>query len=314
MKSINLIMKHISDCFFLILFGFILHACDHKVASNEGATHLYATSRFRDYWYNGKAEISTYQLVQSRYGEPRKGKSVLIFVTEDFSIKKSVKLDDPEKAVSDKVSVLKMNFTKNFVTGIYPYSMMLSVYTPINRNQFPNTRKVTMTSQEWCGQVFTQMNFKNNKYGIQSNSYFEEEGDTHAQLKSTLLEDELWSLIRLDPDQMPTGEMEMIPGMFFSRLLHKRIEIQHATITRKEEDQTSTFIISVPNQSHTLSIHFDAKFPHQIFGWEESFIERGRLMQTKATLDKTMITDYWTKNKNEFIGLRDSLGLSHKNY
>ncbi len=314
MKSIKLVMKHISDYLFLILFGFILHACDHKIASDERVTHLYSTPEFQNYWYNGKAEISTYQLVQSRYGEPRNGKAVLIFVTEDFSIKKNVKLDNPEKAVSDRVSVLKMNFTKNFVTGIYPYSMMLSVFTPINRNQFPNTLKVTMTSQEWCGQVFTQMNWKDKKYDIQSYSYFEEEGDKNTQLKSSWLEDELWNLIRLDPYQIPTGEIEMIPGMFFSRLLHKRIEIQRATITRKEEDQVNTFIISVPNQSHTLSIHFDAKFPHQIFGWEESFIERGQLVQTKATLDKTLITDYWTKNKNEFIGLRDSLGLSHKNY
>ncbi len=307
-------MKHFTDCLFLILFGFISYSCDHKVASNEGAPHLYTTAGFKDYWYSGKAEISTYQLVQSRYGEPRNGKAVLIFVTEDFSIRKGVKLDDPDRAGSDKVSVLKMNFTKNFITGIYPYSMMLSVFTPINRIQFPNTLKVTMTSQEWCGQVFTQMNWKKKKYEIQSNSYFEAEGDLNTQLKSTWLEDEIWNLIRLDPDQLPIGEIELIPGMFFSRLLHQRIDIQQAIVTRTKEDHVINYILSVPKQSHTLSIHFDAKFPHQIFGWEESFMERGQPMQTKATLDKTLITDYWTKNKNEFIDLRDSLGLSHKNF
>ena len=32
-------------------------------------------------------------------------------------------------------------------------------------------------------------------------------------------------------------------------------------------------------------------------------------MTSAATLDKTLYTDYWTKNKNEFQHLRDSLSL-----
>ena len=101
----------------------------------------------------------------------------MIFVTEDFSKSKQVKLDDSEKAGDDKVNVLKMNFTKNFVTGIYPYSMMLSAFTPIRKDQLHNTLKVTMSSQEWCGQVYAQANLKNKGYTITGHSYFEKEGD-----------------------------------------------------------------------------------------------------------------------------------------
>ncbi len=75
--------------------------------------------------YSGKAEISQYTLQQARYGEMRNGEATLIFVTEDFSTDNLVKLDEPEKE-SNKARVLKMNMTKNFITGSYPYSMMLS--------------------------------------------------------------------------------------------------------------------------------------------------------------------------------------------
>jgi len=81
-----------------------------------------------DYWFQGKAEINSYNLTQYRYGEARDGEAVLIFVTEDFSRKKHVKLDDTEAAGRDKISVLKMNQTREFVTGIYPYHMMLSAF------------------------------------------------------------------------------------------------------------------------------------------------------------------------------------------
>jgi hypothetical protein len=82
--------------------------------------------QFKQTWYAGKAEISSYSLEQARYGEIRNGEATLIFVTEDFSADKLVKLDEPAGA-TDKMRVLKMNMNKKFVTGIYPYSMMLSL-------------------------------------------------------------------------------------------------------------------------------------------------------------------------------------------
>ena len=48
---------------------------------------------FKDYWYAGKAEITSYKLEQARYGEIRNGKAVLIYVTEDFLPNKQVKAE-----------------------------------------------------------------------------------------------------------------------------------------------------------------------------------------------------------------------------
>lgn len=260
------------------------------------------------------AEINTYTLSQSRYGETREGKAVLIFVTEDFSISKQVKLDQPEKSPADKITVLKVNFTKNFVTGIYPYSLMLSAFTPVEASRAVQTLKVTMSAQEWCGQVFAQLNLKNKRYALQSNSYFEQEGDATETYVTRLLEDELWNRIRLNPEALPVGELEILPGLFYTRLLHVPLSAQKAFAAKKDEGENIVYEVSFPEQKRTLQIYYESKFPHRITRWEEKFMERGREVTTSATLDKTIRTDYWTKNKNEFIPLRDSLGLSRKNY
>lgn len=299
---------------YALCIGFLFSQCEHSASSQaQGKGQgLYEKEEFKNYWYAGKAEISSYTLDQARYGENHSGKAVLIFVTEDFSKKKEVKLDEADKAGEDKVSILKMNFTKNFVTGIYPYSMMLSVFTPVSRNQFPNSLKATMSSQEWCGHVFSQMNLRAKKYDIESYSYFEKEGDSKFSIDRILLEDELWNIIRLDPDNLPKGKFMIIPGLFYTRLKHTDLKTIEVTGVKSDQGGDAKYTITYPDRK--LSILFEKNFPHKIMGWEEEFEERGKPAYTKAILDKTLYTDYWTKNKNQNKFLRDSLGLSPNNY
>lgn len=299
---------------FFVLTGLVAVAiaCNQQALSQDDKTGLYDTEAFKNYWYAGKAEVNAYNLDQSRYGENRNGKAMLIFVTEGLSKSKQVKLDDPEAAGDDKATVMKLNYTKNFVTGIYPYSMMLSAFTPVSRNQFPNTMKVTMTSQEWCGHVFSQMNLQRNKYKVDSYSYFESEGDAHFETDKVLLEDELFNLIRIDPDHIPMGKVKILPGLFFTRLKHKNLKPAEATIERKTEESQVVYKVSFGDR--TLEIQVQKDFPHKILGWREQFIEGEELRTTTATLDKTLYIDYWRKNKKEFDVLRDSLGLSRTNY
>jgi hypothetical protein len=288
----------------LFLLSIVIGSCQQR--SDEKS---YDSDAFKKYWYAGNAEVNAYNLNQSRYGEPRSGKAVLIFVTEDFSKKKQVKLDDPSQGGKDKVSVLKLNFTKKFITGIYPYSMMQSVFTPVIREENPNTLKTTMSTQEWCGHVFTQMNLKDNGFDVKSFSYFEQEGDASFGLKKEIMEDELFNIIRLEPSALPTGEFELIPGLFFTRLNHVDLKSQPAMATSSERGSIVTYSISFPALERKLSIRFEKHFPHKILGWDEEFKERGAMQHTTATLDKTLIIDYWTKNKNRFEHLRDSLNL-----
>ena len=52
------------------------------------------SEEFKNYWYSGEAEITSYELEQARYGEIRQGKAVLVFVTENFLPNIQVKADE----------------------------------------------------------------------------------------------------------------------------------------------------------------------------------------------------------------------------
>ena len=137
------------------------------IVSNPGDTNQVTTTNdlsseqssevndFNDYWFSGKAELSSYELKQSRYGEIHDGEVVLVFVTEPFSLSKQVKLDYPKESGLDKVSVMKLNQSRKFNTGIYDYSILSSVFTPIEIEEYPHALKTTTSMQEWCGHSYT---------------------------------------------------------------------------------------------------------------------------------------------------------------
>ena len=289
----------------LLMLSICLLSCDKPRSNHPVAFH--ESDQFKAYWHSGKAEVNSYDLTQSRYGQSRPGKAVLIFVTEDLSKKLQVKLDDP--SVRNKINVLKLNYTKKFITGIYPYSLMLSVFTPVNREKEPATLKASMSSQEWCGQVYTQLNLRGTRYAVKSHSYFEQEADEQFSLRQALLEDELWNFIRLNHDNLPVGELKVIPGLFFTRLHHVDLKIRPALGEKVETDSSHVYSLTFPEDERTLSIHYEKRFPYKILGWKETWKEEGKTMETTAILDETLYTDYWTKNKNEFLYLRDSLNL-----
>jgi len=258
---------------------------------------------FNDYWYKGKAELTSYTLEQARYGEIHQGNAVLIFVTEDFSRSKQVKLDNPTQAGDDSVNVLKLNFTKNFNTGIYPYSMMTSVFTPVQRQKNPQTLKITTSSQEWCGHTFTQLNLNEQSYRIQQNSYFERDGDQTLSLDGAIPEDELWTTLRLNPEDLPTGKLQLIPGTMFQRLRHLSWTTQSATAQLQPvagNPQLMSYTLTYPELERTLTIEFNKAFPHEIESWEETYQsgwgQGAQPLTTKAKRNKKMLVDYWTKN------------------
>lgn len=300
-----------------LLFGVIwlVLGCAPDRPAAELPNAGYHQEQFKAYWYAGKAEITSYRLSQSRYGENREGNAVLIFVTEDFSRNKLVKLDNHEQAGEDKVNVLKMNLTKNFVTGIYPYSLMLSVFTPVDRARYENTLKVTMSSQEWCGQVYKQLMLRgHHQYQLVGHSYFEQEGEQDLLVNDDHLEDELWTLARLDPRLLPQGEFEVLPGLLHVRLRHEDLRPMKASGHSDTRGDTLVYTLSYPESGRELVIEIEHAFPHAILAWQETTVENGKEQVTRAVRQKTLMTDYWTKNKNEFLPLRDSLGLSPRNY
>lgn len=302
---------------------FFLIACENTSTTsdaqlNPSAKATFAGNKvFDQYWYNGEAELNSYTLEQARYGEVHEGEAVLVFVTEPFSKSKQVKLDNPEANPQDEVSVMKLNLTKKFYTGVYPYSIMQSSFTPIDLATYPHTLKVSTSSQEWCGHSFTQYNLQDKGYRVQQHSYFESEGETDQNLPKVLLEDEIWSRIRINPSDLPTGKFDILPGSIYVRLRHtgfKAEQVIGSLEVAKSNKDWMTYRLEYPASKRDLSIHFSKDFPHQIQGWEESyrsgFGSGAKKLVTKATLKKSIRLDYWNKNGVADAKYREVLGLS----
>lgn len=262
------------------------------------------SQEFKDYWYAGKAEITSYKLEQARYGEIREGKAVLIYVTEDFLPNKQVKADNQNP---DNISILKLNATKKFNTGVYPYSIMESTFYPITNNQ--HAIKVSASVQEWCGHVYAQLNNKKD-FEVKAHSYFESEGDQNFKLKKTVLENELWTQLRIDPKSLPIGNLNIIPSLEYSRLKHIQLKAYNAKATLSN----NTYSLNYPELNRTLSIQFNPNFPHNILGWEETFKsgfgKNAKTLTTKATKLKHIKSAYWGQNSNKYEALRDTLQLN----
>ncbi|MFC3880591.1 hypothetical protein ACFOSV_10405 [Algoriphagus namhaensis] len=280
----------------------VLFACGEKqrTAVDE--------SQFASYWYQNKAEINVYALDQVRYGEIRKGEAVMIFVTEDFSTKKQVKLDNPQRSPSDARKVLKLNKTREFQTGVYPYNTMLSVFTPVYEEL--NSPKVVASVTEWCGQSFTQMNWRNSNYNVQQFSYFESEGDQDLKINAQS-EDELWNLIRLNPDLIEEGISRLIPGLVYQRFSHVKLQVENASISKTSVNASVEEVqVEYQDLSRKLSIRYQKSFPHEILSWEESEVSSaGDTLVTKAIRKKKQMLDYWNLNSKSDEELAKSLSL-----
>ncbi|UOY06235.1 septum formation inhibitor Maf [Muricauda sp. SCSIO 64092] len=277
-------------------------------AQTEGTTPKKPLSQeFKDYWYAGDAEITSYQLQQARYGELREGKAVLIYVTEPFLPDVQVKADGNNPT---NIPVLKLNKTKKYLTGIYPYSIMSSTFYPVHDNQ--HALKSSLSVQEWCGHVYAQLNNRE-AFEFTSHSYFEGEADQNLSMDKAILENEIWNRIRINPQDLPVGKIEIIPALEYFRVQHNPIRAYTATASISTINGISSYSIVYENTERKLTIDFSATFPYEIESWEESFTSgygpNAKTMVSKGSKLKTLKTPYWGQNSNKYLHLRDSLAL-----
>ena len=274
------------------------------------------TDKLSDYWYQGKAEITSYSLLQNRYKDVHPGSAVLVFVTEDFLTDKQVKNDNYTNPNS--IPILKMNRVEAFPTGLYDYHIMTSTFTPAEPAVNPNTLKVTNSTTEWCGQVFTQLNYNKGYYKSQSFSYFENEGDQSTKVKAALLEDEILNRIRINPQALPTGKVDMLPSTTYIRLTHKPFEKVTATNTMAayegdefEGEELMVYTIEYPSFDRVLEIVFEREAPYEIAGWKDTYpsmFDR-QPRSSIAKRKKSLMNAYWSKNSLSDMALRAELGL-----
>lgn len=272
---------------------------------------------FKHYWYSDGAEISRYKLTQSRYGELHTGDAVLLFVTESLRSDVQVKADNPSDA---DLPVLKLNEQRKFYTGVYPYSIMTSVFSPIAEGKQARPAKISTSVQEWCGHVYVQMNLRDEAYNVKGFSYFESEVEEDLSVPANVTEDGLFNLVRLAPQTLPIGTFDLVVGTVFSRLRHTPLAPTPAIGTLQaiagaslEGNPLVRYRVEMPDYRRTLSIVFERDFPHRIERWDDtcpgSGGGRGKMLTTSAVRSHTIKSPYWQHHSNRDRSLLKKLGL-----
>lgn len=278
----------------------------------------WAADEFHRLWYDGNAEISVYDLNENRYNETRDGRRIMVFVTEPIRRTTLIKPDAllPE---DERVDVLKLNDIRKFKTGIYDYSILTSVFSPVNRYEgAPAMRalKVSFGGQEWCGNVFEIL--KRTAKGIHTElySYFESDGEPDTMLAASddvIFEDNLWILIReLNNTFITEGStktFQLIPSSWQRRKRHVPISTETVVISKTNGGTISTpagrFDCSQFDwvyDNKTTRVWVERAWPHKIITWTEADGSTGSLISSSRK-------PYWQLHGNDDLGLRKELRI-----
>jgi hypothetical protein len=272
------------------------------------------------HWFDGKAELSGYRLTQPRYGELREGRAILVYVTETFSESSRVKSSSGRHPPSDEFLVMKLNFVKDFQTGIYDYNVMTSVFSALKpRYGRPAgaLTKLTFSSQEWCGQVFDELLFSKDGLRHRSFSYFDGEGDTFRELEfpeGGIDFDRLFIAVRQLPEPLlergATRELPLFDRLERSRFVHRQAAWRPGRIHRRAETasvevpagrfEVDVYEVGLAGENYRFDV--EAAFPHRLVRWTGPDGE-------KAELLGSMRSKYWQQHAEGDERLLKKLGF-----
>ncbi|MEZ4392016.1 MAG: hypothetical protein R3A48_13040 [Polyangiales bacterium] len=261
-------------------------------------------------WFSGDAEVNGYRATVPRYGEARNAELVLIYVTEPMSRRTWIKDDDARG--DDRVGVLKLNMSLKFTTGIYPYSVLTSVFSPYGDwgRERLSPVKLTLSAQEWCGHVFHGVWPGEDRAVSQLFSYFAQEGESRTELATppgALYEDALLIQLRELDGPFAGGHDwrgPILPSLWRTRRRHRPLAPEDATITRAEAT-----VDGVPAHRFTLRygdfervIDVERGGAHRMLGWRTNDGEDVRLTRSARL-------PYWQLNHNADLPRREEIGV-----
>jgi len=257
-------------------------------------------------WGDGLAEVSSYRGTVMRYGAARPAEWVLIYVTEPLDRRTWIKDDDVPAA--HRVQTLKLNSVLRFQTGIYPYTVMTSVFSPVDGyfgDRFAPA-KITLGAQEWCGHVWAGVWPSSGQFTSRVMSYFAGEGDREARVavpEGALYEDALPIQLReLDGPFASGGDWrgQLVPGLWRTRRDHTELQPVEATITRRTEGDRVLFTLRAGDHERVYEV--EASAAHRLLGWHSSDGDA-------LTLVETARLPYWDLHDPGEERARSSVGL-----
>lgn len=296
--------------------------CICAAEAGQGTAGQGPGAEFLKYWKSGLAELSSYTITTGRYGEPRRAEGVLVFVYEEINDDTRIKVESDRTPVAKRVPVLKLNNVLKFNTGIYDYSVMISVFAGLSGpgvERMLEPRKVSFTSQEWCGHVYHQITPRSKGLVSEIHSYFESEGDAVTTLPypagPLYYEDEMPILVReLAGEFMKMGEsrrLNLVPGLWGVRKRHVPLALAQATLAKSSREtrrvggtEQETVKWTLVRDGVSTAYYVEAGPPRRLLAWEDDRGEKGEL---RKSLRKT----YWELNHNRDEPLRKDLGLTY---
>ena len=311
--------KNVSIAALTLIMLFVLNP--PGAFAGDGPTEIELGDAFWSHWGDGQAELAGYDLSFPRYGSPRSGVAVTIFVTEPFSFSSMVKADPGKHPASDVFQVMKLNLVRDFPTGIYDYNMMTSTFVglqPFKGSPSGSLAKVSFSSQEWCGHVYQQILFRGARAEITAHSYFDGEADSNRTVsvpEDGISEDLLfhWARGFARPVVGPGEEIEIsiLPSLTRSRLGHRDLEWSRATLSSSEATESlevgaGTFDVRTKtvrfSDGRSTKFFVEPAPPHRIIRWESSDGEVADLVGVERLA-------YWKMNGPEFTSAVEKLGL-----
>ena len=276
---------------------------------------------FWSLWSDGQAELSAYDLVYPRYGAPRKGTAVTIFVTEPFSRSARVKADPGKHPAADVFPVMKLNLIEDFATGVYDYNEATSSFLALASNghqPMGALTKVSFSSQEWCGHSWAQWIRQPKGLDYVGHSYFDGEADraqTLDQPAHGLAEEQLffWARGYAEPKLSPGGSatVPLLRSLQHQRHAHRQAQWTTATLTRGTAPQsieteggraTIELWKAVIADGPAISFFVEQAPPNRILRWESTEGESARLIRSARL-------KYWQMNQPGGESALSMLGL-----
>ncbi|MCB0568710.1 MAG: hypothetical protein KDC66_03055 [Phaeodactylibacter sp.] len=145
-------------------------------------------------------------------------------------------------------------------------------------------------------------------------SHYELQQNRYADVQ----EDELFNRIRMGPNGLPTGQIDVLPSTVLLRLQHLPLKATKAEATLSAYEGSDfgggnlrAYTLKFPELKRELQIVFQTEEPYLIEGWTDTYpsMSDRKMRTTIARRTKTIREKYWQEHALEDTSLRQELGL-----
>ncbi|NIM20191.1 MAG: hypothetical protein GTO51_08155 [Candidatus Latescibacteria bacterium] len=227
-------------------------------------------------WDDGLAEVAVYDAKARIYNRLWDHEMVLVTVKEDFSKEQYTKADPPYHG-KDLLPVIKLNMFTRIQTFNYPYHFLVSLFVEKNDAFIPV--KMTVGSQEWCGNTFVE--FKNwvRPASFVYHSYFDGQGNGEVSIdfnQGDMLREQLFISLRDIPFRKGYRRTFRLLNSQMSNYFRDPIWHESELVVVGEEEvetskeQVLSWRIDVTNSTEQVTLWFDKNFPHPLVKYVDS--------------------------------------------